>query len=1127
MNGHLEDSDGERGQLLPMILDRRAQSEPDRVWAKFPVSPTSYSQGFRAATYGQMRNAVNRVAWMLAETIGTSTQFDTLAYLGPNDLRYHIMVLAAIKIGYKAFLPSPRNSTVAQKDLLTRLECRVLATTDPEPPFVSSILRDYHVQTVVRIPPLEALLHESDHASLYPYDKSFDVARHDPVLVLHTSGSTGIPKPMIYTNEFVWRIYKANTLPAPPGTTRVDDYFLRGEFFSFLPAFHIAGIGWGLILPMFASSIPVLPLPGRPPSTDAFLEALKYGRFDWAFLLPVIIDEVSKDAEALKLVASRLKYLFYTGGALPRAAGEVVSSKIPVFSGLGSSECSALPQLRADDASSTDTWQYVHIHPETGSEFRHYMDDLHELVIVKSTEQSEAQPVFAMFPHLHEYETRDLFSPHPSIPNLWRHRGRRDDIVVFLNGEKTNPISFEQEVSRHAAVQAALVAGNQRFEACLLIEPASVTGTLSDSAKAALVKSIWPAVEEANRRCPAHARISKSKVLILDPDRPMLRAGKGTVQREGTLRLYAPQIDALYSDAEGQGHGQQTDGNDATPPISSLEDTAKTLRSLVADVTSWSEFDNDTDFFSAGMDSLQALRLSAAIRSRFNIPSISPAVIYKNPSVDLLAKQICRPSQHTTTRDAEDDRTTAMASLLRQYEQNIDQVAVQSPEPPSFTRENIPTPEVVLLTGSTGTVGSFFLNRLLADSRVSHIYCLNRAPDSRSLQCARNRHRGLACDFPPDRVTFLTADLARDHLGLDDDTDTYYTTLLNRTTQIIHAAWPVDFNQPLRFFQPSLDGLIGLISFAHHARLRPSLLFLSSISAVSAYNISPLIPEAPIPTNLPCPAARMGYGESKYAAEQVLAYAAARGLGPCLGVARIGQVAGASSTARGWNRAEWLPSLILSSRRLRALPGSIGMGGGVMASVDWVPVDDLASVLVELSFSLAKSKSSPASGGGGSGGGGGTDGGDDGNLQVFHCVNPHPIPWRDLVPVIVRVLSGSLGSGSGDTDKRGKDEDGDVISVIGFREWLDRLESSATSTIGGAGSIDQGERSASLATDLERNPALKLLDFYHQLIIDSAEDGPSARLSSEKTVHLSKSLAKLGPIQPEWVSGWIQDWLRH
>lgn len=62
-------------------------------------------------------------------------------------------------------------------------------------------------------------------------------------------------------------------------------------------------------------------------------------------------------------------------------------------------------------------------------------------------------------------------------------------------------------------------------------------------------------------------------------------------------------------------------------------------------------------------------------------------------------------------------------------------------------------------------------------------------------------------------------------------------------------------------------------------------------------------------------------------------------------------------------------------------------------------------------------------------------------------------------------------------------------------------------------------------TDLDRNPALRLLDLYHRLIRDGAEAGPSARLSLEKTVLVSESLAKLGPIRCEWMSGWVQDWL--
>jgi hypothetical protein len=89
----------------------------------------------------------------------------------------------------KAFLPSPRNSVLAQKSLLSRLECRFLLTTDPEPPFVAGILREYPIQ-VLHIPSLDDLLGSEDIPS-YPYTKSFEEARNDPLYVLHSSGSTG------------------------------------------------------------------------------------------------------------------------------------------------------------------------------------------------------------------------------------------------------------------------------------------------------------------------------------------------------------------------------------------------------------------------------------------------------------------------------------------------------------------------------------------------------------------------------------------------------------------------------------------------------------------------------------------------------------------------------------------------------------------------------------------------------------------------------------------------------------------------------------------------------------------------------------------------------------------------
>ncbi|EED15544.1 NRPS-like enzyme, putative [Talaromyces stipitatus ATCC 10500] len=1054
-------------QLMPTLLEQGAKSTPDRVWAKFPISNTTYEHGFRTATYSQMLSAVNKVAWILDKSLGKNATFETLPYLGPSDLRYHIVLLAAIKTGYKAFFPSPRNSKVAQMDLLWKLECRLIMTTDPEPPFVSMILKDCLLTKLV-IPSLDELLREED-VPPYPYTKSFEEAKDDPIFVLHTSGSTGIPKPMIYTHRFVSTVVAANTLPAPDGLRRVDDYFLKGEFFSFLPAFHIAGIGWGFILPFFSNSIPLFPLPGKPPSTEGFLSAVKHGEFHWAFLLPVILEELSKDTQALDLVASKLQYLFYTGGSLPHLPGEIILSRIPIFSGLGSSECSAFPQLiqtTSDGKEFTETWKYVSIHPAAGAEFRHRLDDQYELVIVKSATTHEAQPVFTVFPKLTEYETRDLFTPHPTLPNLWRHRGRRDDIVVFINGEKTNPISFEQEVLKHPEVRAALVGGNQRFEACLLIETIE---PIEDGRE--FVDRIWPVVQEANGKCPAHARVDKSKILVLDTSKPMLRAGKGTVQRQGTLQLYADEINALYE--------QEKVSDPNTEPGNGLSgltenDIANQLRHIVSEITSFQHFDDDMDFFALGMDSLHTLQLCRAIKARFRLDStIAPSFVYKHPSLRLLAREILL-LENPSGKNTQQDRLETMTTLLKHYEQQVDHIASKQQIKP----ESNSKPQVIILTGSTGAIGSHLLQELLSNPSITHIYCLNRSPDSESVQIRHNRQRGLPYSFPPERVTFLTVNLTKPAFNLEAK---IYTQLIEKTTQIIHNAWPVNFNQSLASFQGSLDGVLGLISFAAEAKLAPSLLFLSSVSSMTGYTPSPdsnkiYIPEKVI-SDLTCPAA-MGYGESKYLAERIIDYTATKLDASNFAIARIGQIAGTSQQGkyRSWRRDEWLPSLIVSSALLGSLPGELG----VLDSVDWVPVDELGRIIVEASFSLLLQAE------------------EETGARVFHCRNPRPVTWESLRSIIAQELTTSFPR----SDTETKD-----MEIISLPEWTARLRASATST--------------ETQTHLEQNPAVKLLDFYEQL----ASDTGTKEFSIKKTLEVSKALRELKSIQPEWIQGWIRDWV--
>lgn len=86
--------------LIPNIVDQRARSDPESLYAEYPRSVTSYDEGYQKITIGSLANAVNGVAWWLQKTLGRGEHFETLAYIGPNDLRYPALILGAVKAGY-------------------------------------------------------------------------------------------------------------------------------------------------------------------------------------------------------------------------------------------------------------------------------------------------------------------------------------------------------------------------------------------------------------------------------------------------------------------------------------------------------------------------------------------------------------------------------------------------------------------------------------------------------------------------------------------------------------------------------------------------------------------------------------------------------------------------------------------------------------------------------------------------------------------------------------------------------------------------------------------------------------------------------------------------------------------
>ncbi|PVH97643.1 acetyl-CoA synthetase-like protein [Periconia macrospinosa] len=184
--------------LLPSLINSLAASEPDKLFCAYADS-ASTADVLNQVTYKTIANAVNACAWWLRETLGDAVNFDTIAYLGPSNIQPAILTLAAAKVNRKAFLVSPRNSVAAQLQLFDTTECKVLIVAQgfqlPEPLTTALTARD------TKILPSKPQRHwlEHDSVSGFPFNASLKDCPERPFVVLHTSGSTGFPKPITYT----------------------------------------------------------------------------------------------------------------------------------------------------------------------------------------------------------------------------------------------------------------------------------------------------------------------------------------------------------------------------------------------------------------------------------------------------------------------------------------------------------------------------------------------------------------------------------------------------------------------------------------------------------------------------------------------------------------------------------------------------------------------------------------------------------------------------------------------------------------------------------------------------------------------------------------------------------------
>lgn len=931
-------------RLFPLVVDHLAQTNPAQRIGLIPKG-ADVADGYETVTAQRLARAVDAFAWWIEKQIGRAQKPETVAYMASNDVRYLIFLLAAHKTGYKVclspimhriqangqpLLPSTRLSDDAYQHILNATDCHAFFYTPDKQRRVSEIQALRPDTVFHEVPSIAELF--STSAQPYPYTKTYQEAEDDVAIIIHSSGTTGttprhlsttlltdtgMPKPVPLTHGFLATLDYGAYLSRPQSrqSTMFNDLQPDTLVLSTTPFFHLMG------LLAFTESLfhhtPFVVLPDKPLSVDLLISAITATKPAAAMMPPSLLEDMSH-VPAARAALSTLENVYFAGAPLSPEVGDDLSQLTKIITVIGSSEMGLISSFVPQGPK---VWGYFDWNPAYGVDMQHVSDDMYELVIPRRPDSRRMHGIFHTFPDRTEYRSNDLFVRHPEHPHLWKYHGRLDDVIVLSNGEKLNPVTLEKIVEGHPRVQRALLIGQARFDTALLIEPHwDLEGEHID--EKAFIEDIWPTVERANEAVPKYGRIAKPKIRLADPKKPFQLTPKGTTKRHAVNKDYKDEIDAIYAAAEESAAVEL--------PTSLTTDSLCTfVRSLIANLLNRSDLRDDEDLYAAGLDSLQTIQLAKTLNKTVvaaGYPAghdISQQQIYANPSVSQLAgylHDLVTGNLRTTTIS----RADRIAATLEKYTSQL----------PRRTTPAVPIPakSTVILTGSTGSLGTYLLHRLLSDPAVAKIYCFNRS-DAADRQQRSFADKGLdVALLDPSRVEFLTVSFGAPRFNLSE---TKYAELLDSVDFIIHNAWKVNFNHPLESFEdPHIKGVVEFISFSVRSKYNAHLSFVSSVSTIGGWTekLGPVVPETPVESV--DAVLVQGYGESKFVGERLcLAASEAEGMGVPTTVFRVGQIAGPTSQKGMWNLDEWVPTLVKTSKAVGKVPADLGG-----YEVDWVPV---------------------------------------------------------------------------------------------------------------------------------------------------------------------------------------------
>ena len=273
------------------------------------------------------------------------------------------------------------------------------------------------------------------------YQASVIDSGDDPLAVLHTSGSTWLPKPTTRTHSYVDALRKTMTFPAELGEPPVKQEFANTRANNGLPLLHVHA---SLYHPMFLLAsmscrigvqvvrrcVPRLRVASAAPRTpNSWMNGIRCNKIESSKRLSPNLHAWRNHQARVPPAANRaIRICCVRRGIFSLTCGQCFEHKRLVHA-IGATEYLVLQGLPV----AKEDWEFLRPHLCMGIDVRHHSDNVFEAVFVRIPHIERYRSIWHVLSECQEYRG-DLFTRHPHKEGLCIYAGRADDLLVFATG---------------------------------------------------------------------------------------------------------------------------------------------------------------------------------------------------------------------------------------------------------------------------------------------------------------------------------------------------------------------------------------------------------------------------------------------------------------------------------------------------------------------------------------------------------------------------------------------------------------------------------------------------------------------------------------------------------------------